>query len=64
MRENVFRAMPGWKVFILSGPDRKSFLHGLVTSDVKSLAPGHELPSCLLTPKGKLQAHFWTYDYG
>lgn len=56
--------MVGWKVFILSGPDRKSFLQGLVTSDVKSLAPGRELPSCLLTPKGKLQSHFWTYEQG
>ena len=64
MSERIFRAMTGWKVFILSGPDRKSFLHGLVTNDVKGLSPGRELPCCLLTPKGKLQAQFWTYDQG
>ena len=52
----------GWRTFTLAGPDRKSFLHGLVTSDVKGLQPGRELPSCLLTPKGKVQAHFWTYE--
>ena len=51
-----------WRVLALSGPDRKPFLHGLVTSDVKGIKPGKDLPSCLLTPKGKLQAHFWAYE--
>jgi folate-binding protein YgfZ len=51
-----------WRVFRLSGPDRKEFLHGLVTNDVKGMAPGRDLWCCLLTPKGRLQAHFWVYD--
>ena len=51
-----------WRVLRLSGPDRKEFLHGLVTNDVKGLTPGQGLWCCLLTPKGKLQAHFWVYD--
>jgi folate-binding protein YgfZ len=51
-----------WKVLALAGPDRKEFLHGQVTADVKGMAAGAELPCCLLTPKGRLQAHFWVYD--
>lgn len=52
----------GWPVLLLSGPDRKEFLHGLVTNDVKGMTPGKDLFCCLLTPKGRLQAFFWAYD--
>jgi len=51
-----------WRLFLLSGPDRKSFLHGLVTNDVKGMQAGRELPCCLLTPKGMLQALLWVYE--
>lgn len=52
----------GWRVFRFSGPDRKKFLHGLVTADVLGLSPGAGTAACLLTPKGLLQAQFWLYD--
>lgn len=47
-----------------SGPDRKKFLHGLLTNDVLGLKPMRGFPCCLLTPKGKLRADFILYDLG
>lgn len=38
----------------LSGPDWRSFLQGLVTQDVESLAPGELRFAALLTPQGRL----------
>lgn len=38
------------------GRDRVSFLHGLLSSDVKKLEPGTGGPACLLTAKGGLVA--------
>ncbi len=40
----------------LTGRDRASFLQGLVTNDVKALAPGQGCAAAFLTPKGKLLA--------
>jgi tRNA-modifying protein YgfZ len=39
----------------LSGPDRRSFLHGLITQDVESLEPGGLRYGALLTPQGRLR---------
>ncbi len=41
---------------VLQGKDRASFLHGLVTNDVKKLAPGQGCAAAFLTAKGKLLA--------
>jgi folate-binding protein YgfZ len=41
-------------VIAVSGPDWRSFLQGLLTQDVESLAPGELRFSGLLTPQGKL----------
>lgn len=41
-------------VIAVSGPDWRSFLQGLLTQDVDSLAPGELRFSALLTPQGKL----------
>jgi folate-binding protein YgfZ len=38
----------------LSGPDWRSFLQGLVTQDVETLAPGELRFAALLTPQGRL----------
>jgi folate-binding protein YgfZ len=38
------------------GPDRVAFLQGVVTNDVRALAPGSGCPALFLTPKGKLRA--------
>ncbi len=57
-------ALDGWRALRFLGPDRKKYLHGLVTADVQGLAPGTGGPCCLLTPKGMLQAVFFLYDEG
>jgi len=38
----------------LSGPDWRSFLQGLITQDVETLAPGEARFAALLTPQGRL----------
>jgi len=38
----------------LSGPESRSFLQGLITQDVESLAPGEVRFGALLTPQGRL----------
>jgi folate-binding protein YgfZ len=48
--------LPGRGGVVLTGKDRASFLHGLVTNDVKKLAPGQGCAAAFLTAKGKLLA--------
>jgi folate-binding protein YgfZ len=38
----------------ISGVDRVSFLHGLLTNDIKSLAPGRGCYAAWLTPQGRM----------
>lgn len=45
-------------VIALSGPDWRSFLQGLVTNDVASVAPGALRYAALLTPQGKILFDF------
>lgn len=40
-------------VLVITGPDRKDFLQGLVTNDVTKLTPGNALYAAMLTPQGK-----------
>lgn len=66
-RESVALASaPGGELGKISfaGPDRKKFLHGLLTNDVLGLAPFRGLSACLLTVKGKLTAVCDLYDRG
>ena len=48
--------LTGRGAVILAGKDRASFLHGLVTNDIKKLTPGTGCAAAFLTPKGKLLA--------
>jgi len=48
--------LTGRGAILLTGKDRASFLHGLVTNDVKVLMPGTGCAAAFLTPKGKLLA--------
>ena len=48
--------LTGRGAIVLTGKDRASFLHGLVTNDVKVLTPGTGCAAAFLTPKGKLLA--------
>ena len=54
--------MSDWGFFRFHGPDAKDFLQGLVTADMKRLAPGACLPACVLTPKGLLIADCELYE--
>jgi folate-binding protein YgfZ len=41
---------------VLTGKDRASFLHGLVTNDIVRLTPGTGCAAAFLTPKGRMLA--------
>jgi len=51
--------LAGRGVLRLSGPDRDSFLQGLISQDVRRLADGEALYGCLLTPQGKFLHDFF-----
>lgn len=51
-----------WGLFRISGSDRKTFLHGLVSNDVKGLSPGNGNYSLLLTAHGKILADFFLLE--
>ena len=48
--------LTGRGAVVLAGRDRASFLHGLVTNDVRKLTPGTGCAAAFLAPKGKLLA--------
>lgn len=51
-----------WGFFRFMGEDVRDFLQGLVTADLKRLAPGACLPACVLNPKGLLLADCELYE--
>ncbi|HLH50008.1 MAG TPA: folate-binding protein [Roseiarcus sp.] len=53
--------LPDRSVLSVAGDDAASFLHGLVTSDVESLAAGQARFAALLTPQGKILFDFFIY---
>lgn len=63
-RETLVTAVVPLGSLRLSGEDRRSFLHGLVTADIKALAAGGWTPSFFLTPKGRLVADLAVHDRG
>jgi folate-binding protein YgfZ len=48
--------MCDYTVFTLTGPDRVSFLQGMVTNDVKKLLPGSGMSAAVLDVSGKILA--------
>jgi folate-binding protein YgfZ len=46
---------------VLTGEDRVRFLHGMVTNDIETLAPGHGCHAAMLTTKGKMLADLIVY---
>jgi len=50
----LFAELPSRALIALSGPDWRSYLHGLVTNDVETLARGEARFAALLTPQGRL----------
>jgi len=55
-------ALPSRAVLAIEGPDRISFLQGLVSNDVTEAAPGRAVWAALLTPQGKWLADFFIFS--
>ncbi len=48
----------------VSGKDRASYLHGLLTNDIASLGPGRGCYAAYLTPQGRMIADLRVYELG
>ena len=55
-------ALPSRAVLAIEGPDRITFLQGLVSNDVTEAAPGRAVWAALLTPQGKWLADFFIFS--
>lgn len=49
---------------VVSGKDRASYLHGLLTNDIASLEAGSGCYSAYLTPQGRMISDLWVYELG
>jgi folate-binding protein YgfZ len=49
---------------VVSGKDRASYLHGLLTNDVVALKAGEGCYAAYLTPQGRMIADLWVYELG
>lgn len=49
---------------VVSGKDRASYLHGLLTNDITSLGPGQGCYAAYLTPQGRMIADMRVYELG
>jgi folate-binding protein YgfZ len=58
----VDRSDRAWVV--VSGADRRSYLHGLFTNDIAALQAGQGCYTAYLTPQGRMIADLWVYELG
>jgi folate-binding protein YgfZ len=49
---------------VVSGTDRRSYLHGLLTNDIAALEPGTGCYAAYLTAQGRMIADLWVYELG
>jgi folate-binding protein YgfZ len=49
---------------VVTGPDRASFLQGLLTNDVMALKAGEGCYAAYLTPQGRMMADVFVYELG
>jgi folate-binding protein YgfZ len=56
------RTAVGW--IVVSGTDRASYLHGLLTNDIATLKPGEGCYAAYLTPQGRMIADLWVFELG
>lgn len=49
---------------VVSGRDRASYLHGLLTNDITALAPGQGCYAAYLTPQGRMITDLRVYELG
>jgi folate-binding Fe-S cluster repair protein YgfZ len=48
-----------WETLIVTGPERLTWLDGLVTCEVKALTPGQGTWGLVLNRQGKIQTPLW-----
>lgn len=58
----VARSDRAW--IVVSGGDRRTYLHGLLTNDVAGLDAGRGCYAAYLTPQGRMIADLWVYELG
>jgi len=49
---------------VISGKDRASYLHGLLTNDITALKAGEGCYAAYLTAQGRMIADMWVYELG
>lgn len=49
---------------VVSGADRRSYLHGLLTNDITALTPGTGCYACYLTAQGRMITDLWVHELG
>ena len=55
----------GWRSRLsLTGNDRVRWLNGMVTNNIRDLAPGHGVYAFLLNPQGKILGDLYAYNLG
>jgi hypothetical protein len=59
MTEAKHCILPGRAVLDITGPDRETFLQGIVSNDVARVARGEAVHAAFLTPQGKYLADFF-----
>jgi folate-binding protein YgfZ len=59
-----FVLLPERGILVVSGPDRRGFLQGLVSNDVEKLASGRAIYAALLTAQGKYLHDFIMVEHG
>ncbi len=62
MSETLYTPLPDRAVIRVSGPDRISFLQGLVSNDIEKITADHSGYGALLTPQGKFLFDFFIYQ--
>ncbi|MGQ0527258.1 MAG: CAF17-like 4Fe-4S cluster assembly/insertion protein YgfZ [Alphaproteobacteria bacterium] len=64
MSKDYFISLKNRGLMLISGPDRRSFLQGLVSNDVNLLDTQKCVYACLLSPQGKFLHDFFIYEEG
>src|SRR3954463_12814707 len=49
---------------VVSGADRASYLHALLTNDINALKPGRGCYAAYLTPQGRMISDLYVYELG
>ncbi len=55
----------GWRAkLLITGPDRTRWLNGMVSNNIRDLAPGHGVYSFFLNPQGHILGDMYVYNRG